>query len=220
MESLTYLVDLFLHLDKHLGQIIQTYGVWTYAILFLIIFLETGVVITPFLPGDSLLFAAGTFAALGALNVALLFTLLASAAILGDTVNYWIGYKIGPRAFQGNIRFLKKSYLDRTHEFYEKYGGKAIVLARFIPIIRTFAPFVAGIGSMSYGRFVFYNIFGGLIWCAIFIGGGYYFGNLPIVKENFTLVILAIIFISVLPPFVEFVQHRRRKMAQSEVVEL
>jgi membrane-associated protein len=219
MESLTQLVDLFLHLDKHLGQVIQTYGVWTYAILFLIIFLETGVVVTPFLPGDSLLFAAGTFAALGALNLALLFTLLALAAILGDTVNYWIGHSIGPRAFQGNIRFLKKAYLDRTHAFYEKYGGKAIVLARFIPIIRTFAPFVAGVGSMSYGRFVFYNIFGGLLWCAIFIGGGYYFGNLPVVKENFTLVILAIIFISVLPPFIEFAQHyRRKKMAQSEVV--
>jgi membrane-associated protein len=218
MEPIRYLIDLVLHLDEHLATIIQTYGAWTYALLFVIIFLETGVVVTPFLPGDSLLFAAGALAAGGSLDVGWLFVLLTVAAILGDTVNYWIGHQVGPRAFQGNIRFLKKEYLDRTHLFYETYGGKAIVLARFIPIIRTFAPFVAGVGSMTYGRFVFYNIFGGLLWCALFIFGGYFFGNLPLVKENFTLVVLAIIFISLLPPLVEFGQnYRRKRMARGRL---
>jgi len=218
---MTYLFDLFLHLDKHLAEVTQAYGTWTYAILFLIIFLETGVVITPFLPGDSLLFAAGALAAIESanLNVVFLFILLTLAAIIGDTVNYWIGHTIGPRAFQGNIRFLKKEYLDRTHQFYEKYGGKTIVLARFIPIIRTFAPFVAGVGSMSYGKFITYNILGGILWTAIFIFGGYFFGNLPIVKNNFSLVILAIIFLSLLPPIIEFIQSRRRKVMSTETIE-
>jgi membrane-associated protein len=218
---MTYLFDLFLHLDKHLAEVTQAYGTWTYAILFLIIFLETGVVITPFLPGDSLLFAAGALAAVpeANLNVVLLFILLSIAAIIGDTVNYWIGHTIGPRAFQGNIRFLKKEYLDRTHQFYEKYGGKTIVLARFIPIIRTFAPFVAGVGSMSYGKFITYNILGGILWTAIFIFCGYFFGNLPFVKNNFSLVILAIIFLSLLPPIIEFIQSRRHKVMSRETVE-
>ena len=177
---MNFLFDLILHLDEHLAELTQAYGTWTYAMLFLIIFLETGVVIAPFLPGDSLLFAAGALAAVQSanLNVVLLFILLTIAAIIGDTVNYWIGQTIGPRAFQGNIRFLKKEYLDRTHQFYEKYGGKTIVLARFIPIIRTFAPFVAGVGSMSYGKFITYNILGGILWTAIFIFAGYFFGNL------------------------------------------
>jgi membrane-associated protein len=216
MDSIN-LIDIFLHLDEHLANVIRTYGVWTYAILFTIIFLETGVVVTPFLPGDSLLFAAGALAATGAMDVHWLFVLLTVAAILGDTVNYWIGHTIGPRAFSGNIRFLKKEYLDRTHQFYEKYGGKAIVLARFVPIVRTFAPFVAGVGSMTYGKFIFYNIFGGVLWCLLFVYGGYFFGNLPFVKENFELVIIAIILLSLLPPVIEFIQeHRRKRQLSSE----
>ena len=211
MEFISYLIDLFLHLDKHLSQIIQNYGVWTYLLLFLVIFMETGFVVTPFLPGDSLLFAAGTFAspALGSsLNIFLLWALLCTAAILGDTVNYWIGHFVGPKAFTGEVRFLKVEYLDRTHEFYEKHGGKTIIIARFIPIIRTFAPFVAGVGAMNYGRFITYNVVGGVAWVTIFTFGGYYFGNLPFVKENFSLVVIAIIFISVVPMIFEFIKQR------------
>ncbi|MBE7475008.1 MAG: DedA family protein [Anaerolineae bacterium] len=215
------LLDYFLHLDEILPEITSAYGTWTYAILFLIIFLETGVVVTPFLPGDSLLFAAGAVAALdnSGLNVVFLFILLTLAAILGDTANYWIGHTIGPRAFSGNIPFLKKEYLERTHQFYEKYGGKAIVLARFVPIVRTFAPFVAGIGSMNYSRFIFYNVFGGVLWCAIFIFLGYFFGNLPFVKRNFELVIIVIILISLLPPVVEYFQSRRAKAIRTDAAE-
>jgi membrane-associated protein len=165
-------------------------------------------VVTPFLPGDSVLFAAGTFAARGALDVTSLSLLLALAAIAGDTVNYWIGAYIGPRAFSGQMRFLKKEHLDRTHRFYERHGGKTIILARFIPIIRTFAPFVAGIGAMNYARFIAYNVVGGIAWVALFTGGGYFFGGLPTVKENFTLVILVIIAISVMPVVIEFLRHR------------
>jgi membrane-associated protein len=216
MDLITYFIDLFLHLDEHLSLVIQTYGIWTYLLLFFIIFLETGFVVTPFLPGDSLLFAAGTFAALGSLKVGLLFLLLGLAAVLGDTANYWIGHFIGPRAFSGNIRFLKKEYLDRTHEFYEKHGGKTIILARFIPIIRTFAPFVAGIGKMSYFHFIAYNIVGGLAWVAAFTFGGYFFGNLSFVQNNFTLVVLAIIFISVLPGIFEYLKGRLRASQELE----
>lgn len=216
MDLITFIVDFILHLDKHLSTIIQNYGTWTYLLLFLIIFMETGLVVTPFLPGDSLLFAAGTFAGLGALNVWVLFFLLSAAAILGDTVNYWIGHYIGPRAFSGNIRFLRKEYLDRTHEFYERHGGKTIILARFIPIIRTFAPFVAGIGAMTYPHFIAYNVIGGVMWVGLFVFGGYFFGNLPVVKENFTLVILAIIFISVLPGVIEFFKERARAARKIE----
>jgi len=220
MDLIAKAVDLFLHLDKHLGAIIQQYGVWTYAILTLVVFCETGLVVTPFLPGDSLLFAAGALAALPAspLRVEVLFLLLSGAAIAGDTVNYWIGHKVGPRAFEGRIKFLNKKHLERTHEFYERYGGKTIIIARFVPIIRTFAPFVAGIGSMSYGRFILYNVVGGIAWVAICLFGGFFFGNLPFVKENFSVVILAIVFISILPGVYEFVRHkaeaRRRRAAE------
>ncbi|MBI5640615.1 MAG: DedA family protein [Nitrospirae bacterium] len=211
MELIKTFFDIFMHLDRHLGTVIQNYGLWTYLILFLIIFCETGLVVTPILPGDSLLFAVGAFSAIGVLKVEMLFLLLSVAAVLGDTVNYWIGHYIGPRIFhKENVRFLNREYLDRTHRFYERYGGKTIILARFVPIIRTFAPFVAGVGSMTYARFILYNISGGIIWISVFVFGGYYFGNIPIVKRNFTLVIMAIIFISILPGIIEFIRHRYR----------
>ncbi len=216
MELLSYLIDLFIHLDDHLNTVIQTYGVWTNLLLFLIIFMETGLVVTPFLPGDSLIFAAGTFAGMGSLNIYLLITLLSLAAILGDTANYWIGHYIGPRAFSGEIRFLKKEYLDRTHQFYEKHGGKTIILARFIPIVRTFAPFVAGVGAMTYSRFILYNVVGGIAWVMIFSLGGFFFGSIPFVQQNFTFVVLAIIFISVLPGVFEFLRERARTSPKVE----
>jgi membrane-associated protein len=200
-----------LHLDRHLSVVIQNYGAWTYLILFLIIFCETGLVVTPFLPGDSLLFAAGTFAASGSMEVKWLFPLLSLAAIGGNTVNYWIGYRIGPKVFQKkNVRFLNKEYLDRTHRFYEKHGGKTIVIARFIPIIRTFAPFVAGVGFMTHWRFTFYNVTAGIAWVGLFLFAGYYFGGLPLVKNNFSLALVAIILISVLPGVIEYLRHRYR----------
>lgn len=212
MELVKTFFDIFMHLDKHLGAVIQAYGTWTYLILFLIIFCETGLVITPILPGDSLLFAAGAFAAIGALEVMWLFILLSIAAIAGDTVNYGIGSFMGPKVFhKENVRFLNREYLDRTHQFYERHGGKTIIIARFMPIIRTFAPFVAGLGKMTYVRFISYNVVGGIVWIAAFIFGGYYFGNIPMVKRNFTLVILAIILLSILPGIIEFVRHRFRK---------
>ena len=211
MELINSFIEILLHLDKHLDVIIRNYGMWTYAIFFFIIFLETGLVVTPFLPGDSLLFAIGSFAALGSLDVRWLVVSLSIAAIAGDTVNYWIGNLAGPKVFsKEKSRFLNKEYLCRTHRFYEKYGGKTIVLARFIPIIRTFAPFVAGIGSMTYSRFIVYNIMGGIAWVVIFVFGGYFFGNIPFVKNNFSLVIFAIIFISILPGVIEFLRSRKR----------
>jgi membrane-associated protein len=213
MDLLRYIIDLFLHLDQHLSRVIADYGVWTHLILFLIVFAETGLVVAPLLPGDSLLFAAGTFAALGDLDLWLLVALLIGAAILGDTVNYWVGAWIGPRAFSGNIRFLRKDYLDRTHAFYEKYGGMTIILARFVPIIRTFAPFVAGVGAMSYPKFITYNIVGAVLWVGLFVPAGYFFGNIPAVRKNFTLVILAIIAISVLPIALEAIRARRSRPA-------
>src|SRR6185436_6371291 len=199
MELLHAAVDLFLHLDKHLADVIAQYGTGTYLLLFTVVFLETGVVATPFLPGDSLLFAAGTFAALGALDVRILLLLLMAAAILGDTLNYWIGRAIGPRVFNEKVRFLKREHLDRTHAFYEKHGGKTIVLARFVPIVRTFAPFVAGVGAMTYGRFLTYNVVGAVAWTTLLLGAGYFFGNLPIVQLHFSFVILAIIVLSMVP---------------------
>lgn len=211
MELIKTIIDFFLHLDVHLGEIIRNYGFWTYAILFAVIFIETGVVIMPFLPGDSLLFAAGTFAAIGDLNVFVLFGLLAVAAILGDTVNYWIGHFLGEKVYTTDSRLIKRSYLERTQAFYKKHGGKTIFLARFIPIIRTFAPFVAGVGKMRYGYFITYNLVGGLVWTAIFTFSGYFFANVPFVKENFSLVVFAIIFISVIPVFVEAFKARTKK---------
>lgn len=199
MDYLARIIDLFLHVDRHLLEIVQTHGVWSYAILFAIVFLETGVVITPFLPGDSLLFAAGSLAAAGAFDLPLLLLLLCTAAILGDTLNYWIGRKVGARVFTEGSRFFKQEHLLRTQSFYDRHGGKTIILARFLPIVRTFAPFVAGIGRMHYGRFCLYNAVGGVVWVCGFGLLGYLFGNLPMVKKNFTLVIVAIIVISVLP---------------------
>ena len=210
MEFIAGFVEIVLHLDKHLNVLVVNYGIFTYAFLFLIIFMETGFVVTPFLPGDSLLFATGAIASAGSLSLPLLLTLLSIAAILGDTVNYWVGRKIGPAVFRKETGFfLNKKHLERTHRFYEKYGGKTIIIARFIPIIRTFAPFVAGIGNMSYPKFLSYNVIGGLVWINLFTIAGYYFGNVPVVKHNFSLVILVIILLSVLPIVIEIVRKKR-----------
>jgi membrane-associated protein len=217
MEQLKFLFDLLLHLDELLPEMIRQYGAWTYGILFFIIFMETGFVVTPFLPGDSLLFAAGTFAALGSLNVWLLIVLLMIAAIAGDTVNYWIGHYMGDRAY--NVKWVKKEYLDRTHAFFEKHGGKTIFPARFVPIVRTFAPFVAGMGRMSYGYFFSYNVFGGIVWVLTFSLLGYFFGNLEFVQKNFELVIIAIILISVVPAVWEAVKARREMKIEKAKVE-
>ncbi len=214
MDLLTQFVDIFIHLDVYLSDIITQYGTWTYAILFVVIFIETGLVVMPFLPGDSLLFAAGTFAALGALNIYTLVGLLMVAAILGDTANYWIGHSLGERAYDS--KWVKKEYLDKTHEFFEKHGGKTIFLARFVPIIRTFAPFVAGVGQMSYKYFFSYNVFGGLIWVPLFAFAGYFFGNIDFVKHNFSIVILAIIVISLVPVFIEAWKARKESNAKTE----
>ena len=212
MELLKKILDIALHLDRYLSAVIQQYGLWTYAILFLIIFIETGFVVLPFLPGDSLLFAAGTFAALKALKVGWLILALSAAAIIGDTVNYWVGHHVGPKVFcRDNARFFKKEYLDRTHAFYEKHGGKTIIIARFVPIIRSFAPFVAGIGRMSYGRFLAFNVIGGIGWVVLLVGAGYFFGNIPFVKDNYSVAILAIIAISTVPVAVEYLKHRKKK---------
>jgi membrane-associated protein len=217
MEFVAKVIDFVLHLDKHLSGLIQTYGFWTYLILFVVIFCETGLVVTPFLPGDSLIFAAGAFAASGSLQIGWLFLILAAAAVLGDTVNYWIGKILGPKVFsKEKSRIFRKEHLDRTHRFYEKYGAETIILARFVPIVRTFAPFVAGIGRMSYGKFLGYNVVGGLAWVALFSFGGYFFGNIPFVKKNFSLVIIAIILISLVPILWEFLRQRRQKRKSEE----
>jgi membrane-associated protein len=208
MELIKSFVDLFLHLDKHLSEIITTYGTTTYVILFAIIFIETGLVIMPFLPGDSLLFAAGAFAAKGDFEVFTLFFLLFVAGVLGDTLNYQIGKSLGAAVFEKNYKFLKKEYLIKTQDFYDKHGGKAIIIARFIPIIRTFAPFVAGIGTMKYPKFILFNVIGCILWVGGFLTAGFFFGNFPVVKKNFTLVIFAIIFISILPPIIEIVKAK------------
>jgi len=210
MEWFSTIADLFLRLDQHLTDVVGRYGTGTYVLLGLIIFCETGLVVTPFLPGDSLLFAAGAVAALGPLDPAVLVALLAGAAVAGDNCNYWIGRWVGPRAFSGKVRFLNRDYLTRTHAFYEKHGGKTVVLARFAPILRTFAPFVAGVGAMHYPRFLRFSITGSLLWVSLFVLGGYFFGNLPVVRENFSLVILAIIAISLMPAAVEAFRAWRR----------
>ena len=219
MEILNSFFELFLNLDKHLFSLVTEYKNWTYLILFCIIFCETGLVVTPFLPGDSLLFAAGALAALGILNIWILIGLLCIAAILGDSVNYSLGKFIGKKVFERNYRFIKKEYLYRTQEFYEKHGGKTIIIARFVPIIRTFAPFIAGMGTMNYFRFILYNITGGILWIFICSFGGYFFGNLPFVKNNFSVVVLAIIFISTLPMIVEYVKYKLNlnKMKKIEI---
>ncbi|MEW5951152.1 MAG: DedA family protein [Elusimicrobiota bacterium] len=204
--------DIFLHLDKYLGTVISSYGGQTYLILFAVIFLETGLVITPFLPGDSLLFAAGTFCGLGYLDFKITSLVIFSAAVIGDTVNYHIGKFLGPKVFHyENSRFFKKEYLDKTHAFYEKYGGKTIIIARFVPIVRTFAPFVAGIGAMTYSKFIIYNISGAVLWTFSLVSAGYFFGNIDFVKNNFSAVILAIIFISILPGIIEYLKAKKTK---------
>jgi len=210
MEIITTLIDFILHIDEHLATIIGNYGPWTYGILFLIVFAETGFVVTPFLPGDSLIFAAATFAARGVLSPWIIFAALAGAGVIGDAVNYSIGHYLGPRVFTEDVRFLKREYLDRGHEFFEKYGGKAIFLARFVPIVRTFVPFVAGASYMTYPKFAIYNVTGAMAWVGLFDFLGYNFGNIPAVQENFTLVIFGIIFLSLLPPVIEFFNEKRR----------
>ena len=209
-------LDFFLHLDVHLSAVIQTYGIWTNAFLFLIIFCETGLVVTPFLPGDSLLFAAGAFAALGSLDIFLLLLVLAAAAILGDTANYWIGHFLGQKLIEKKFSLIKQEHIDKTQKFYEKYGGKTIILARFVPIVRTFAPFVAGIGKMNYGHFITFNFIGGIAWVSLFTLAGYFFGNIPTIKHNFTIVIFIIIAISVVPMVSEYLKSRRHKVEATE----
>lgn len=213
VDLFKWFIDFVLHMDEKLPEIISNIGVWTYLALFLVIFVETGLVVMPFLPGDSLLFAAGAVSANPStgLNPLLLFGLLAVAAVLGDTVNYWIGHFIGPKVFSMNSRWLKKEYLERTQAFYEKHGGKTIFLARFVPIVRTFAPFVAGVGKMRYSYFITYNVVGGIVWTGVFLAAGFFFGNLPVVQENFSLVVLGIVIVSVLPAVFEVIKERAAK---------
>jgi membrane-associated protein len=212
MAFLGSILDLFLHLDRHLGEVLQTYGTWTYLILFVIVFCETGLVVTPFLPGDSLLFAAGALAGTGALDVRLVAMTLGLAAFGGDNANYWIGRILGPRILRSErSRILNRKHLDRTHAFFERYGGKTIIMARFVPIVRTFTPFVAGIGAMTYPRFIAYSIVATVLWVGVCVGTGYFFGGLPFVRRHFSLVVLAIIFISVAPAIVEMLRSRRAR---------
>lgn len=209
MNYVTFLIDFIIHIDKHLAEIIQSYGLLTYAILFLIIFVETGVVVMPLLPGDSLIFVAGAFAAQGLLNVAVLWLIFVAAAIIGDSVNYWIGNSFGKVILRKKV--IKEEYLEKTNKFYERHGGKTIIFARFVPIVRTIAPFVAGLGKMNYSRFLAYNVIGGLAWVTLFLFAGFFFGAIPIIKNNLSTVIFIIIFISILPPIIEYVREKRRK---------
>ncbi|MGH9832568.1 MAG: DedA family protein [Blastocatellia bacterium] len=212
MEFITNFIDIILNLDTYLVELVKRYGTFSYAILFAIIFCETGLVVTPFLPGDSLLFAVGALASTGALDVYTVAILLTLAAIIGDSTNYWIGYFVGPKVFSSeSSRWLNRSHLERTHSFYEKYGVKTVVIARFMPIVRTFAPFVAGIGRMNYLRFLTFSVLGSILWIGSFVTAGYLFGEIPVVKNNFTLVVIAIIIISILPAVIEAVRARRDK---------
>jgi membrane-associated protein len=220
MEWILNIVNFILHVDTYLNDIITRYGAWTYGLLFFVIFMETGFVVTPFLPGDSLIFAAATFSARGALNPWFLFILLSIAAVGGDTANYWIGHTVGGKANTGEVKWIKKEYMDRTHAFFEKHGGKTIFLARFVPIIRTFAPFVAGVSKMSYGHFITWNLVGGVTWVATFTALGYFFGNIPFVQKNFELVIIAIVIISFIPAVVEALKARKEMKEQKEKAEL
>jgi membrane-associated protein len=210
MVNIVSLVDFILHVDKYIAILLAKFGVFTYIILFGIVFCETGLVITPFLPGDSLLFVVGTFAAKGAMKLSILFFVCLSAAIIGDSTNYWIGRYLGEKAFANN-RFFHREYLEKAKEFYRRHGGKTVIMARFVPIVRTFAPFVAGLGEMRYPRFLTFSIIGNIIWVSLFLVAGYFFGELPFVEENLTLVIFGIIFLSFLPPIIEFIRHKRRK---------
>jgi membrane-associated protein len=214
MDLFSFFFDFILHLDVYLGAIIQAFGLWVYVVLFFVIFCETGLVFLPFLPGDSLLFVAGSFAAIGSLDVWLLFFVFSIAAICGDTVNYWIGAFFGKKIFKKKFLFLKKEHFESAQRFYMRHGGKTIVLARFLPIIRTFAPFVAGVAQMNYWRFASYNVIGGVIWVALFVFGGYFFGNIPFVKENFSLVIIAIILVSFLPAAIGLLKHYLKKKSK------
>jgi membrane-associated protein len=213
MDLILKVIDFILHIDTYLNDIILHYGAWTLALLFFVVFMETGFVVTPFLPGDSLIFAAATFAARGALNPWVMFILMAIAAVAGDSVNYWIGHRVGARAYTGEVKWIKQEYMQRTHAFFEKHGGKTIFLARFVPIIRTFTPFVAGVSQMSYGFFFRWNVIGGITWVATFTLLGYFFGNIPFVQKNFELVIVAIILISLIPAVVEAVKARKEMKA-------
>jgi membrane-associated protein len=211
MEIIKFLFGFILHIDKHLGEIIKNYGTLTYFILFFIIFAETGFVFTPFLPGDSLLFAAGVFASLGSFNILILLGILIVAAILGDTLNYWIGHFFGEKIVRNPKIPINQEHIEKTNRFFEKHGGKTIILARFVPIVRTFAPFVAGAGQMSYGKFISYNIIGGVIWVSIFTLAGFFFGNIPFIRKNFSLVVIAIILISLVPMIIEIIKHKKTK---------
>jgi len=216
VDTILQIVDFILHVDDQLAKLIATYGGWTLGILFVVIFMETGVVVTPFLPGDSLIFAAATFAARGSLDPILMFILLSIAAVAGDTANYWIGHRVGAKAYTGEVKWIKKEYIEKTHAFFEKHGGKAIFLARFVPIVRTFAPFVAGASRMHYDFFFRWNVIGGITWVAIFTSLGYFFGNIPFVQENFELVIIAILVISVVPIGIEAIKARREARASKK----
>lgn len=218
MSIIENLINIVLHFDKYLNIIIQNYGAWTYGIIFLIVFCETGLVITPFLPGDSIIFATGALASEDMMEIFTLLIIFFLAAVLGDTVNYYIGKKIGTSILEkGNIKFINKEYLNKAHRFYEKHGSIAIVIGRFIPIIRTFVPFIAGIGKMSYSKFITYNMLGGFLWVSLFLGGGYFFGNLPFIKHNFSYVLITIIIISFIPAVVTFIRSRKDEKNNSDV---